>query len=231
MKRLRTLLLLLLLAGCASGPPPAPSAPPAGASAPLDWYRQAQAAGQNILRVDAGASLITITVRRAGALARLGHEHIVACRTLEGFVAPDAGRADFQFRLDQLSVDEMALRRDAHFDTHPSDEAIAATRRNMLGPVLEAERFPLVSINAQRLDAQRGGAQTLRLAVTLHGVTRLYQSVARIDTEPAGTLRASGAIALLQSDFGIVPMSVLGGAIAVRDQLELNYQISARRVR
>jgi hypothetical protein len=119
MKPIRTyLLVLLMLAGCATvvTPPPPPAAPSDTNAA---WYQLAAQAGKKVYRIDAAQSLITITVRRGGALARLGHDHVVASRTLDGFVAPDAGRADFSFRLDQMSVDEPALRSAAGFDTQP----------------------------------------------------------------------------------------------------------------
>jgi hypothetical protein len=52
--------------------------------------------------------------------------------------------------------------------------------------------------------------------------------VANVDIDSgAGTIEVNGALNLKQSDFGIVPFSVLGGAIAVADELELQYRIVA----
>jgi hypothetical protein len=219
----RYAVLIALLAGCTTAPQ-RPPAPPVLASTEA-WYQQAEAAGKHILYIDAHDSLIAITVHRGGALARLGHEHIVACHTLAGFVAPEAGRADFHFRLDELSVDEPQLRREAGFDTQPSEDAVSGTRSNMLGPVLHADQFPLVQLHAERMAG--AAATTVRLSVTLHGVTRSFDVPAHIQTNGEG-LSASGTLSLLQSDFGIVPMSVLGGAISVPDQLDMRFRISAR---
>ena len=222
-----TLLSLLLLTGCAA------EAPPAGPVAPVDtgasWYQKAAQAGKKVYRIDAQQSLITITVRRGGALARLGHDHVVASRSLEGFVAPDAGRADFHFRLDQLTVDEPALRAAAALDTQPSTDAIAGTRANMLNRVLEADRFPVVMLHAERAAGAVGspGAETLRLTVTLHGVARSFDVPTRIDREK-NALTASGELRMLQSAFGIIPMSVMGGAMTVQDQMELKFRIVAK---
>ncbi|MES3025544.1 MAG: YceI family protein [Pseudomonadota bacterium] len=218
--------LLALLAACAGTAPPAatpPPAPPAAAAAApqYGWYQQARGAGKKIYAIDAAQSLITITVRRGGVLARLGHDHVVASRTISGFVAPDDGRADFHFRLDQLTVDEPALRLQAGLDTQPSADAVEGTRTNMLGRVLEAERFPLVLLQA------RQAAGGLQLTVTLHGVSRDYVVPTRLE-KSAGMVAASGALQLLQTDFGIVPMSVMGGAMLVQDPLELSFRIVAR---
>lgn len=214
-------ILLALLAGC--GAPPATTNLPASAQAAdaFAWYRTAR---QPVYRIDPGRSLIAVTVRRGGPFARFGHDHVVASRTVQGFAAPQAGRADFQFRLDELTVDEPELRQAARLDTEPSADAIAGTRANMLGKVLDAGRFPLVRLHAARV---AGDAGRLKLDVTLHGVTRSYQVPTTIETS-TGTLTASGQLRLLQTDFGITPLSVLGGAISVQDALDVRFSIVAR---
>jgi polyisoprenoid-binding protein YceI len=209
----RALLLPLLLAACAGAPPPSPVAVPAPvAAAPLHegWA------------IDAGQSLITVVVRRGGPLARLGHDHVVASRAVTGFVDVNKGRAAFQFRLDEMSVDETALRKEAGLDTAPSADAIAGTRQNMLTKVLDAEHYPLVLMQAER------AGDTVRLAVTLHGVTRTIAVPVQFD-QGRDRIAASGSLRLKQSDFGIVPMSVLGGAMVVKDEMELAFRIVAHR--
>ncbi|MES2756714.1 MAG: YceI family protein [Pseudomonadota bacterium] len=215
----RALLLAALLAGCAR----APVAPPPAGDNAAAWYRDAAAAGAKVLAIDPAQSLIAVTVRRGGPLARLGHDHVVASRGITGFVAPAAGRADFSVRLDQMSVDEPALRKEAGLDTTPSAAAIEGTRANMLARVLDAERFPVVALHAEQLKDQG-----VRLTVTLHGVTRTVDAAAVGVEHGAGTVTASGTLQLRQSDFGITPMSVMAGAMTVQDTMELRYRIVAR---
>lgn len=225
-----TLILPLLLAACASAPPPAsdsapaqpePAADAADASFPPAVYRHARAGGQPVLKIDADASLIAVTVRRGGLLARLGHDHVVAVRKLEGYAAPGLQRAALRFRLDEMTVDESALRAEAGLANEPSADAIAGTRHNMLTRVLDAERHPWVLLHIER----KGPA--LDAAVTLHGVTRNYRIPARISVTPRG-LNASGTLTFKQSDFGITPFAVMGGALAVKDELELRFAVAAR---
>ena len=164
--------------------------------------------------------------RRGGALARLGHDHVIASRTLQGVVTPAPGRAQFQFRLDQMSVDEEGLRQAAGLTTTPSADAIAGTRHNMLVRVLDAERYPWVSIEARRT----GDNEVFEADITLHGVTRTVQLPVRVEQAADGRgLQASGSLLLKQSDFGIVPFAILGGAMAVQDQMELAFRITARQ--
>ena len=215
------LLTCLLLAACTplAVAPPVP-ATPAPAMAPL----APPARAEKLLAIDTQATLLTITVRRGGALARLGHDHVVASRTVTGWVAPDLKQADFQFRLDAMSVDESALRASAGLDTTPSAEAIAGTRHNMLVRVLDAERYPDVRVQA----TLQAGGNAVDAAITLHGVTRqVVVPVTLVNLPDGGGLRASGAFVLKQSDFGIVPFAILGGAMAVQDPMELAFDIVA----
>lgn len=204
---------------------PAPAAGAATMAAPA-WQQR----GMRLLHIAPQESLLTITVRRGGALARLGHDHVVASRSLQGVVAPRAGRAAFQFRLDEMSVDEDGLRQAAGLTTTPSADAIAGTRHNMLVRVLEAERYPWVRVDARRSEAGGEGNMALLDAdITLHGVTRAVQLPVRIEEAADGrSLQASGSLLLKHSDFGIVPFAILGGAMAVQDQMELAFRITAR---
>lgn len=218
----RLLPLLVLLTAC--GQPLAPQAPlvPALATGP-DAYRTAAASGTAVYAIDPGASLVAVTVRRGGLMARLGHDHVVACHTLTGYAAPGMGRADVSFRLDQLTVDEPQLLRDAGIGTSPSPEAVEGTRKNMLGPVLDAERYPVVTLHAELPPDGR-----LRVAVTLHGTTRRLELPAAVQVD-AARVTASGTARLKQTDFGITPFAVGAGLLAVQDELEVRFRIVARR--
>ena len=198
----------------------APAAQAPAATGPA--ASQAPDAGA-ILHIDSAASLIAVTVRRGGVLARLGHDHVVASHAVTGTVAPAQNRADFQFQLDQMTVDEADLRRAAGLETQPSADAIDGTRTNMLTKVLDAERYPVVTVHAERGAA---GAP-LRVSITLHGVTRDYAVPVDL-RENDGVMTVSGTLELNQSDFGLVPFSVMGGAMAVQDKMELRFSLLAK---
>jgi hypothetical protein len=202
------------ISACRTALPPAPVQAPAPAPE--------LAASQQVHRILANESLLAITVRRGGPLARLGHDHVVATRALEGFVDVARGRTELRFRLDQLTVDDPALRLEAGLSTQPSADAIDGTRRNMFSKVLQAELHPWVLVRAT-LDGQ-----VLHADITLHGVTRRYQVPVQL-TVQGNSVQARGAFLARQTDFGITPFAVFGGALSVKDEMELRFSISARR--
>ena len=218
-----------MLAGCAPPvrkPAPAPAGPPA--DFPESYYREALAQGKPVLRVDPAESLVVIEVRRSGSLARLGHDHIVASHEVGGYVAPDEDRGDLFVALERLAVDEAALRAEAGFDTQPTESDIEGTRANMLVRVLEADRFPFALIRVSGAGTRQGEV-TLSVAITLHGITRTLRAPARIDADSGG-MSVTGRLSFEQTDFGITPYSLLGGAIAVKNAVELRFRIRAHRL-
>ena len=216
----------LLAAGCAQVPPARPpEAAPAGAP-DLDaaYYRSAAGSGAKVYRVEPGDSLVVVRVYRGGRLAKLGHDHVVSSKEPRGFIDADKGRADLYVAVAGLAVDDAALRAAAGFDSQPSESDIAGTRSNMLEKVLEAERFPFVVL---RVRAVEQGA--LQGELSVHGVTRALRVPAKIDAG-AERIEASGHFSINQTDFGIEPFSVFGGAIAVQDRVDLSFEIRAARM-
>lgn len=225
------LALVLLLNGCVPVPrmPTAPAAPANSTLQAEDerYYLQLHAAGKPVFAVDTEKSLIVIEVHRGGRLARLGHEHIVASHDVHGRVAPDERRADLVIPLDSLTVDEVSLRAEAELDPELPPQAIEGTRRNMLDKVLESASYPFVYVRVMRDAAQ---ADLLHIALTVHGVTRNMDVPARITRQGNGVL-TEGRLSFRQSEFGIVPFSVLGGALQVEDRVDLRFHIATAPLR
>ncbi|MCK7496220.1 MAG: YceI family protein [Comamonadaceae bacterium] len=183
-------------------------------------------------RIDAQQSLVTVRVYRGGRLARLGHDHVVASRAVEGLVlrarAPAEMRADLHMALESLTVDEPELRNAAAgLDTTPSAADIEGTRRNMLDKTLEAARYPYVTLALTHASGELP-KPTLHVAITLHDVTRSYPIPVEIDAGD-DRLRARGRFTLLQTDHGISPFSIFGGALEVQDRLDIEFDLQARR--
>lgn len=218
------------LTACATqvaAPPAVPTGKPA--EFPDAYYQDILARGAPVYRIDPARSLVVVVVRRGGSLTQFGHDHVIASHDVAGYIAPGEGRADLYVPLDALVVDEPALRSEVGLDTQPSATDIAGTRRNMLEKVLETSRYPYATIAVNDRPAS-GSLQPLRVVIGLHGTTRSVEAPVQYRSA-ADEVTATGSLAIDQSQFGIVPFSILGGAIAVQDRVNITFQFIASRVR
>ena len=127
-----------------------------------------------------------------------------------------------------LVVDDPAARAAAgpDFEGSVPDSARDGTKKNLLrAEVLDAAQFPDVTVRAGGL----GGTWQDPVAqadVTLKGVTRRVEVPLDL-ADAGGTLTARGTFRLRQTEFGMVPFSVAGGAIQVADEIVLGFEIVA----
>ena len=229
-------MLIVFIAGC-SAPPPLPpppeGAPPGFPSAALS--RQMSAAAR-VLAVDPSASLVRVLVYRGGALARLGHDHVIAARELNGIVVLDSGAAgrtrasgELYTAFSALTVDEPALRSAAGFETEPSAEDRDGTKRNMLATFSAAEHpFVRVALEAG-FDGGIGRERRIvpaQVTISLAGVERGFDVDVGVSAAE-GVVAADGAFSIRHDDFGVEPFSVLGGALAVDDRIDIEFEVQA----
>lgn len=192
--------------------------------------------GGNVFRVDADASDLRIYVFRGGRAPTMGKNHVIAAPDLQGFVAlhsdlPTDAQFVFGLHLDRLHLDPEALRKETggSFSKPLTADQIEGTRENMLGPtVLDAEQYPELVLRS----VQVGGDWPVLVAkveVALHGRSHVYDSLMHVQRE-GDTLTATGSLVVRQSDFGIEPMTVLGGLIGIQDALGIEYRIMTKRL-
>ena len=185
--------------------------------------------------VDAAQSDVHWLVYKAGALARLGHNHTIAVGDLRGDVTvnrADLARSQFnlQFAVANLVVDDPALRATLgeEFSSVPSADDIAGTRSNMLGErVLDGEKHPQIRITGPG-PAALGGKQELAVKVEILGRTVDLEVPTEVTIE-GDVLRARGEFELNHADLGMKPFSVMAGALQVGEKLSFTYDVTARR--
>ncbi len=223
--------IVLALSGCVTQPepPPVPQAAPVGFDALEREYRDAASRGESVYRINREESMVRILAFRAGPLARLGHDHAVISHQISGFarvLAGNAMQADLHLDVMELIVDDPQARAAAGMESEPTAEDIKGTRRNMLSS-LDADRYPtvLLHVAVPSLDFPATGADVIAtVELTLHGVTRPLAVPVHVVTDGGG-FRVTGAFDVRQTDFGITPFSVFGGALSVRDELELTFEL------
>lgn len=226
---IRTMLSLgpaALLAGCAT----APTEPAAGAtSGAMEAVVAPTDARQ--FDIDPARTTVTLLVYRAGPLARLGHNHAITSDLESGriWLGSSVESSGFEVRVpvSGLVVDDSDARASAGADfagTVPED-ARAATRVNMLRTeVLDGQRFPDIDV---RCSSATGDWQQViaHATIRLKGVERAVDVPVALDVAN-DRVTASGAFQVRQSDFGITPFSVAGGAIQVGDVVDVRFVIN-----
>lgn len=237
MRWLQTALVCAALAACAGAPQPSETRSSEGtaSAAPTDLsatYALLRTAGGRVFTLNPAQSEVRIFAFRSGKAAKFGHNHVLSAPDFQGFfhLAPDgtaASRFDLAFRLDQLALDDPQHRaaRGPAFAPTISPEDTASTRNNMLGDNnFQAARFPWVRIRSVQIsgDAPKFAAQ---IAVELHGQTREMLVPLTVNGLPE-KLVVQGALVLLQSDFGVQPLSVLGGLLSVQDAVVVEFTLT-----
>ena len=170
---------------------------------------RAGAAGRPI---DTEQSTITVHVFTGGLFAGFGDNHEIRGAVKRGTIN-DSNPADVHIVVDAASFRVL--------DPGASPKNRAAVQMRMLGPdVLDVSRFPEILFDSESAEPGEAGGWTVRGHLTLHGQTRpLTTTVSGAHGHYRGTL------ALKQSDFGIAPIKVAGGAVKVKDQLTIDFDI------
>jgi YceI-like domain len=227
------LAMLAVLALCGCTPPVRVAGPPPSESPSVsETHRGATESAE--LQVDPELTVITIIVRRAGLLARLGHDHVITSDDESGAVwlgaDPASSRFEVRFPVEKLEVDLAAARAaaGAEFAEPVPDSAREGTRQNMLRPeVLDGSRYPVILLRSRGASGAWPNS-VVRLGVTLKDRETEITVPTQVEVAP-DRVTARGSLDLRQTELGLTPYSVAGGAIQVADVLEIRFVIAASR--
>jgi len=170
-------------------------------------------AGAQGRTIDAGRSSLTIHVGKAGLFSSAGHEHWVEAAISSGVV--DAAGATPSVRFIVQSA-RLEVRPDNALST--TDQA--QVQSNMQTKVLESARYPEIVFQSTHVERGTGDAWKVDGNLTLHGVTKpLIVDVRRENDAYVGAVR------IKQTEFGIHPIRVGGGLVAVKNELDIRFQV------
>jgi polyisoprenoid-binding protein YceI len=176
--------------------------------------------------LDKSASRFTVRAFATGMLASMGHNPTIAIRDFSGEAvldpaAPEKASLRIQIRADSLEVTDDIKRTE-----RVEMESI------MKQKVLEIGTYPSIGFDGTVRSVNPVGEgrfqMTLDGNLSLRGATGKVPLAAQI-TLLGDVLRASGEFTLLQSNFGIQPVSVAGGALKLKDELKFSFDIVARK--
>lgn len=189
-------------------------------------------AAPRLYTVDAAQSEVYWRIYKAGAMARLGHNHVISVGDLSGTVTvgSDPGAASWQlsFPVAALVVDdpEIRARHGEDFSSVPSDGDKEGTKRNMLTPeVLDAGIHPVIRLSGRGVFGTLDAAE---LPVTIEILGRVVERrfPGRISLSADG-VTVSGEYRLTHADLGMTPFTALGGLMSVGEEIDFTYRIHA----
>ena len=175
--------------------------------------------------INSTLSRFTVQAFAGGLLSSFGHSPVIEIPEFSGEVhlAQDIAQSSCT-----LTINASALQ----VATDMSDKDRLELERAMREKVLETDGYPEIVYQCSKVSASGSGSgpywAVLNGQLTLHGITRALSISARVRVDES-MLKVSGSCSILQSDYGIELVSVAGGALKVKDEVKLSFEIAARR--
>jgi polyisoprenoid-binding protein YceI len=178
--------------------------------------------------LDPALSRLQVRAFSTGLLAGLGHNPNFSARDLAGeILVPPAGPAGGSLEL-RVKTQSLSASNDI------KDKDRREIERIMHSEVLESASFPEIVFRSTAVSAEKTGEGQYRLTLdgdlSMRGVTVGQQIVAYFSLAEEQA-RAWGDFSLLQTNFGIRLISFAGGALKLKDELKLSFDLVGRRER
>jgi hypothetical protein len=158
-------------------------------------------------------SVITIHAYKSGLFSGFAHNHIVTAPISQGTV--DAKKLSVEIA---VTVKQMKV-----MDPEASASTRSEVQATMLGPkVLDSDKYPEIRFKSSRIEQTSPQHYRITGTLSLHGVAKdLSFEVS------GGPDHYQGKTKLNQTDFGMTPISIGGGTIKVKNELDLEFDIYA----
>jgi polyisoprenoid-binding protein YceI len=174
--------------------------------------------------IDRKKSSLTVRAFATGLLSSLGHDPTISAPGLDGEILFNPSSLEQScFR---LVLDASSLTVTNDISTKDRDEINRRTQEE----VLESDSYPEIVFESSRISASKTGEGqywgNITGELTLHGMKHNQSITVRLSVD-GDRLRATGEFSIRQSDYEIRPVSAVGGAIKLKDELKFSFDISA----
>lgn len=166
--------------------------------------------------IDTGRSKMTVFVYKQGLFAFLADNHVIDA-PVESGVVEGAGKSV------RITVDAAKMQ---VLDPNLAADKRSQVQANMLGPqVLDVTRYPNIQFESTSVADKGNGALAVTGNLTLHGQTHPITFNAKDD----GAGHFTGSATVRQTAFGIKPIKIAGGAVSVKDDVRVEFDITLAR--
>ena len=183
-------------------------------------------------RIDPDQSEVVAITRPSGMGAGLSHHHVIEAKGLEGQIvhdpaAPEKSLVEISAPTGKLVNDDpAALKR------HGLEAKLSADDRKKVGDTiqsadqLDGAKFPKLTFKSTAVHALPGGKLEVVGQLSIRGVSKEVKLPVTVTTA-GGALRGEGKLGITHTQFGFKPVSLLFGAIANADEVEIVVKLVA----
>jgi polyisoprenoid-binding protein YceI len=162
--------------------------------------------------IDTQRSTITIHVGKSGLLSAAAHDHTVNAPISSGTIL-ESGTPHIEFRVETA---KMTVKPDPKIDA--KDQATIQTHMEEM--TLETKKFPEITFRSSRVQKLADGQWKVDGDLSLHGATKPVS----LTVKQTGDSYTTHTV-IKQTDFGITPLSIGGGVIKVKNEVEIDFKI------
>jgi polyisoprenoid-binding protein YceI len=166
--------------------------------------------------LDTQRSTITIHVGKSGLFSAAAYDHTIIAPISSGTVR-QSSTPHIEFTVETA---KMTVQPDPRIDA--KDQATIQTHMEEM--TLETKKFPEITFRSSRIERIADGQWKVDGDLSLHGVTKPVS----LTVKQTGDSWTTHTV-LKQTDFGIKPLTIGGGMIKVKNELEIDFQIFARQ--
>src|SRR5205809_6593262 len=160
--------------------------------------------------IDTASSKLTVRAFKTGLFSGFADNHEIEAPITEGSIDEAAGRVKFAVDSRRMKV----------LDPQMNPSRRQEVQERMLGPeVLDSTRFPQITFDSTSVERSKD-LYVVHGQLSLRGVTRPIAVNVRSESG-----RYEGTFTLKQRDFGIAPISIAGGTVKVKDELQIEFDI------
>ena len=161
--------------------------------------------------IDTSGSKLIVRAFKTGLFSGFADNHEIEAPIAHGSIDESAGRVKFTVESKRMKV----------LDPQIKPERRQDIQERMLGPdVLDVTRFPEITFESSSVERPSTGAFVVHGQLSLHGVTRPV--VVNVRSENGAY---KGKVALKQHEFSIEAISIAGGTVKVKDELQIEFDI------
>lgn len=164
--------------------------------------------------LDTAKSTIIIKAHKSGLFSFAGHDHTVSAPIASGSLDEAKRIVEFSVNAKDMQV----------LDPNESVENRAEIRKTMLSDkLLDAERYPAINFHSLSVRQTTPSNYEVHGELSLHGAKRAIT----LNVIKSGG-RYTGSTRLKQTDYGMQPVSAVGGTVKVKDEVEVDFNLMPR---